>query len=117
MDVAARVERCFGPGVGDREARTAVLAVLAERVGFDAHVFAVTDPASRVVSSPHATLPGDLAADLPLVIRRRYVGPEPEFRAWLGSRGVADNSAPGVTTGQSASVPRAPPAPATAPIK
>ena len=90
MDVAARVERCFGPGVGDREARTAVLAVLADRVGFDAHVFALTDPASRVVSSPHATLPGDLVAELPTVIRRRYVGPEPEFRAWLGSRGVAD---------------------------
>jgi hypothetical protein len=35
------------------------------------------------------------------------------WQPWTGSRGVADNSAPGVTTGQSASVPRAPPAPAS----
>ncbi len=39
------------------------------------------------------------------------------WQPWTGSRGVADNSAAGVTTGQSASVPRAPPAPAPAPTK
>ncbi len=90
MDLRARVERCFGPQVSDREARTAVLDVLARDVGFDAHVFALTDPVSRVVSSPHATLPDPLAAELPAVIRRRYVDEEDDFRAWLRARGVAD---------------------------
>lgn len=67
-----------------------MLDVVARRVGFDAHVFALTDPASRVVSSPHATLPDPLAAELPAVIRRRYAEQPDAFRAWLRSRGVAD---------------------------
>jgi DNA-binding CsgD family transcriptional regulator len=76
--------------VAERAARTAVLDVLARHVGFDAHVFALTDPASGVVSSPHATLPDPLTAQLPTVIRRRYLDDDAGFRAWLRSRGVAD---------------------------
>ena len=60
-------------------------------VPFDAHVFALTDLVTHVASSPHATVPMLAWDQLPGLIRRRYLTPDPvDWVAWLGRLGVED---------------------------
>lgn len=60
----------------------AVLALLRPIVAFDAHVWLLTDPVTRVGTSPLADIPGLAWAELPTLIRRRYLaaGAWTEFR-------------------------------------
>lgn len=94
MDVVERVARlCEHPGT-DRALRAHVLTEIGRRIRFDAHVFAMTDPVTGVVSSPHAVVPMVPADRLPELIGRRYACPDLEqWSGWLarevGIAGVA----------------------------
>lgn len=55
MDLLVRAERICAQDCSDRVLRERLLMLLAERLPFDAHVFALTDPVTGVGSSPHAT--------------------------------------------------------------
>ena len=57
----------------DRELRLNLLAKLRRRVGFDAHVFLLTDPETAVGSSPVADVPAPLLGPLPRLIRAKYL--------------------------------------------
>jgi DNA-binding CsgD family transcriptional regulator len=104
---AAAVRSLAGRGDDVAGYREAVLQVLRRRIGFDHHVWVLTDPLTCVGAAPHAILPD--AADLPAVIRARYLtsalrwthlggtatlaadpGREPAWHATLGSLGVTD---------------------------
>jgi DNA-binding CsgD family transcriptional regulator len=91
MDVVDRVQRLLGRPGSDRALRSRVLAEIGTGVRFDAHVFAMTDPVTGVVSSPHATVPMVPAERLPEVIARRYATPAlEEWSAWLArEHGIA----------------------------
>lgn len=86
MDVVDRVRRlCELPG-SDRVLRGRVVAELARQVRFDAHVFAMTDPVTGVVSSPHATVPMVAPDRLPGLIAGRYARPDlASWSDWLAS--------------------------------
>ncbi len=81
MDLIARADRICSAGLADRPMRSRLLAAIATDVPFDAHVFALTDPATRVGSSPHATVPPAAMEKLTEVIRERYV--TSDLAAWL----------------------------------
>lgn len=92
MDLAERLSALDSQALTDRALRTAQLDLIAARVGFDAHVFALTDPATGIVTSPHATVPMVAHDDLPALIRRRYAasGATP-WRTVLAEVGVTDS--------------------------
>lgn len=91
MDLIGRAERLCGGDLSDRALRERLLAAIAAAVPFDAHVFALTDPVTRVTSSPHATVPSAAMEQLPSVIRRRYASAGVEdWVRWLGRFGVTD---------------------------
>ncbi|GAA4410496.1 hypothetical protein GCM10023168_30250 [Fodinibacter luteus] len=93
MDLAERLSALDGEGLTDRALRTAQLDLIAARVGFDAHVFAMTDPATGIVTSPHATVPMVAPGDLPAVIRRRYsTAGVTQWRTVLAELGVTDTA-------------------------
>lgn len=92
MDLVDRARRvCLAPG-SDRSMRERLVSEIGRHVRFDGHVFAMTDPVSGVVSSPHATLPMVPTEQLPTLIARRYAHNDPEqWLAWLaGEFGVVD---------------------------
>ncbi len=69
------------------------MRLVAERVAFDGHVFALTDPVSGVASSPHATVPMLPWERLPAVIGQRYLaGSDEEWRGLLAPYGVTDTA-------------------------
>lgn len=75
----------------DRALRAEQLELIAARVSFDAHVFAMTDPSTGIVTSPHATVPMVPESDLPGLIRRRYAARSvTEWRAALAEFGITD---------------------------
>ena len=78
----ARVERACAADAESKQLRLAVLASLRSVVAFDAHVWLLTDPVTRVGTSPLAEIPGLAWADLPNLIRRRYLAGE----AWTDFR-------------------------------
>lgn len=91
MDLIARVTRICGSGLADRPLRAQLLEAVASVVPFEAHVFALTDPVSRVVSSPHASVPMVSMEELPALIRRRYLTPDPvQWLEALAGIGVVD---------------------------
>jgi DNA-binding CsgD family transcriptional regulator len=92
MALSDDVRRLCGLSLSDRVLRERVLAAIRRRITFDGHVFALTDPVSGVVSSPHATLPMVPSEALARLIERRYDCPDPlEWSAWLGREfGVND---------------------------
>lgn len=55
--------------------REDVLVLLRERVRFDAHLWAMTDPVTMVATSPHADVPMLPWPRLPELIRWRYLSP------------------------------------------
>ena len=82
MDLVDRVRRLCELPEPDRTLRSRVLVEVGRRVPYDAHVFAMTDPETGVVSSPHATVPMVPPDRLPAVIARRYA--TPDLEAWSG---------------------------------
>lgn len=105
MDLLARVERTCSQDLSDRQLRERLVALLAERLPFDGHVFALTDPATGVGSSPHAIVPMLPWDELPDLVRHRYLylsdradsadradgaDGRAAWHAWLAHLGVTD---------------------------
>lgn len=86
--VRDRVERICARSVSDKQLRVAVLAVVHDVLPFDGHVWLLSDPVTRVGTSPLADVPGVPLPDLPDLIRQRYLVGD----AWTGFRppGTAD---------------------------
>ena len=93
MDLLVRVETVCSQDLTDRVLRERLVALLAERLPFDGHVFALTDPVTGVGSSPHATVPMLPWDELPDLLRHRYLhfaDDRTEWHAWLAHLGVTD---------------------------
>jgi hypothetical protein len=71
--VNALIERLCRTVGDSRELRHAVLAELRQVVGFDAHVWLLTDPETSVGAAPIADVPGGLLPRLPELIRLKYL--------------------------------------------
>ena len=68
---ASQIERSCASALDERALRAEVLAALRPAIGFDAHVFLLTDPATTVGHSPHAEVP--CLPRLPEAIRLKYL--------------------------------------------
>jgi DNA-binding CsgD family transcriptional regulator len=71
--VLDQVERLCAGALDAKGLRERTLAVLRRAVAFDAHVWTLTDPVSRVGTSPLADVPGLSWDDLPRLVRTRYL--------------------------------------------
>ena len=67
------MERLCSGGLDAKALREQVLVELRRAVAFDAHVWALTDPVSRVGTSPLADVPGLSWDELPRLVRWRYL--------------------------------------------
>lgn len=65
--------RCRDYNGDERPLRIALVEDLRRRVPFRAHVWALIDPETEVATAPLATVPDLLMAQLPGVVRRRYL--------------------------------------------
>jgi DNA-binding CsgD family transcriptional regulator len=96
VDLLVRIERTCSEDLSDRELRERLVALVAERLRFDGHVFALTDPVTGVGSSPHATVPMLPWDELPDLLRHRYRyladnhADRSGWHAWLAHIGVTD---------------------------
>ena len=91
VDLAERLSALQGEELTDRTLRSAQLDLIATRWRFDAHVFAMTDPSTGIVTSPHATVPMVAQRELPGLIRRRYrAAGATEWGTVLAQFGVTD---------------------------
>jgi DNA-binding CsgD family transcriptional regulator len=70
--LAARVERLLSKDLTAKALRVQVLAEVRREIPFDAHVWLLTDPVTRVGTSPLADVPGMAWDELPLLGRLRY---------------------------------------------
>lgn len=73
MDWLTRIAETCAEPLTDRLLRERLLVQLRSRIPYDAHVFALTDPATRVMTSPHADVPVLPRSRLPELIRWRYL--------------------------------------------
>ena len=71
-----RIERLCGAGLTPKALREQVLAALRPALAFDAHVWLLTDPVTRVCTSPLADVPMMKWSRLPELVRLRYLTPE-----------------------------------------
>ena len=83
-ELVARIEAVCRGGHSAKALREQVLARLRERIPFDAHVFGLTDPVTRIVTSPHADVPMLPWPRLPELIRWRYLTLVNRFDRLLG---------------------------------
>jgi DNA-binding CsgD family transcriptional regulator len=83
VDLVDRARRLCQAPMSDRALRDRLVVEIARAVPFDAHLLTLTDPASRVVSSPHVTVPMLPRDRVPDLIRGRYVIPPEEWPTWL----------------------------------
>jgi DNA-binding CsgD family transcriptional regulator len=72
VDWLIRVEQVCRQPLPDRILRERLVALVGERIPFDAHLFALTDPVTLVAVSPHANVPMLPWSRLPELIRWRY---------------------------------------------
>ena len=72
-DLLRRVERVCRTGLSAKALRERLLALVRERVPYDGHVFALTDPVTKVATAPHADVPMLPWPRLPELIRWRYL--------------------------------------------
>jgi DNA-binding CsgD family transcriptional regulator len=72
-DWLARLEAWCARPLPAKELREGVLARLRERMAWDAHVFCLCDPVTRVLTSPLADVPVLPWARLPELVRWRYL--------------------------------------------
>jgi DNA-binding CsgD family transcriptional regulator len=86
----SRIELLCSEPMSSKQLRIAVLEVLRQAIGYDAHVWLLTDPVTQVGTSPLADIPGLAWAELPALIRRRYLagGAWTDFRP-VGAADVA----------------------------
>ncbi|GAA4096335.1 LuxR C-terminal-related transcriptional regulator [Nocardioides kongjuensis] len=93
MDLLVRVERTCAADCSDRELRERLVALLRERLPFEGHMFAMTDPVTGVASSPHATVPMLPWPELPGLVRTRHLTPErTAWNTYLSRFGVTDTA-------------------------
>lgn len=93
MDLLVRAEALGDRDLPDRLLRERLVALLAEQLTFDGDLFAMTDPVTGVVSSPHATVPMLPWEELPGLIRHRHLTPDrAAWTTWLGRLGVTDTA-------------------------
>lgn len=84
-ELADRVERHINGGGTAKQVRELVLADLRRAMPFEGHVFMLTDPVTRVATSPFADLPGLKWPRLPELIRARYLTRINRWDELLGS--------------------------------
>jgi DNA-binding CsgD family transcriptional regulator len=72
-DLRRRVESVCRAELSAKAFRERILALVRERIPYDGHVFALTDPVTRVATSPHADVPMLPWERLPELIRWRYL--------------------------------------------
>jgi hypothetical protein len=72
-DLLLRIEATCRASLSSRVLRERLVALVRGRIGFDGHVFALTDPATKVGTSPHADVPMLPWPRLPELIRWRYL--------------------------------------------
>ena len=69
----SRIEKICATASDALELRLAVVEELRHTVGFDAYAWLLTDPETSVGSAPLADVPAPLLADLPRLIRLKYL--------------------------------------------
>jgi DNA-binding CsgD family transcriptional regulator len=69
----SRIEKICATAADAVELRLAVVEELRHTVGFDAYAWLLTDPETSVGSAPLADVPAPLPADLPRLIRLKYL--------------------------------------------
>jgi len=72
-DLRRRVESVCRADLSAKALRERLLALLRERIPYDGHVFALTDPVTHVATSPHADVPNLPWSRLPELVRWRYL--------------------------------------------
>jgi DNA-binding CsgD family transcriptional regulator len=72
-DLLRRAEHVCRSDVSAKSLRERLLALVGEHVPYDGHVFVLTDPATKVATSPHADVPMLPWSRLPELIRWRYL--------------------------------------------
>lgn len=72
-DLLRRVESVCGSDLSAKALRERILDLVGRHVEYDGHVFALTDPVTKVGSSPHADVPDLPWERLPELIRWRYL--------------------------------------------
>lgn len=92
MDWLIRVEELCRQPLPDRVLRERLVALVRERMGFDAHVFALTDPVTLIGISPHADVPMLPWSRLPELIRWRYQSAENRMDRLASSPAVSSLS-------------------------
>jgi DNA-binding CsgD family transcriptional regulator len=90
-DLADRIERLCGKELSAKALRERLIVEVRRAVRFDGYVFAMTDPVTRVATSPLADLPRLPWPRLPELIRWRY---QTRLNRWdeLLDHGVASSS-------------------------
>jgi hypothetical protein len=73
VDLLHRVESVCRNDLPAKALRERLLEVISRRIPYDGHVFALTDPVTRITTSPHADIPGLPWDQLPGLIRSRYL--------------------------------------------
>ncbi len=68
-----RTERLCAADLNAKQLREQALVELRRAVPFDAHVWGLTDPVTRIATSPHADVPGLSWPRLPELVRLRYL--------------------------------------------
>lgn len=93
VDLLVRVERACAADYPDRELRARLVAILHERLPFDGHMFAMTDPVTGVASSPHATVPMLPWPELPgLILTGHLTTDRAAWHGHLARFGVTDTA-------------------------
>lgn len=72
-DLLRRVEKECQADLSAKALRERLLELIGARVPYDGHVFALTDPETRIATSPHADVPNLPWDRLPELIRWRYL--------------------------------------------
>jgi len=72
-DLVRRVESTCSSDLSAKALREQLLALLRPRVAYDGHVFALTDPVTKIATAPHADVPMLPWDRLPEIIRWRYL--------------------------------------------
>nr|WP_167218282.1 helix-turn-helix transcriptional regulator [Kribbella shirazensis] len=93
------MERLCSGELDAKVLRERALTELRRVVPFDGHVWALTDPVSRVGTSPLADVPGVSWAELPGLVRARYAGVGTRWTDLLDSGAVVRSLGPGEQVG------------------
>jgi DNA-binding CsgD family transcriptional regulator len=98
-----RVESACHDGADSKQLRLEVLATLRREIGFEGHLFALTDPVTRIATSPLADIPGLAWDRLPALISLRYRTPHVRWDTVLdsssGAHSLSGSSAPATEWG------------------